>query len=104
MEQITVAWMWESCKGVKRKFGFGTNGSKYLRFVAEDQRIDVNKELLGVKSVVVIGTKSSEFVETHWMKFSKVEAEFAHEEYDWRMKTKYNTYNILESDFKISLM
>ena len=38
------------------------------------------EELVGVKSVVVAGTESSEFIETHCMKFSVVEAELASED------------------------
>jgi hypothetical protein len=42
------------------KLGFGTEGSKYLRFCAEDSRTLAKEELFGVIKVVAIGIEISE--------------------------------------------
>ncbi|RDX97258.1 hypothetical protein CR513_19986, partial [Mucuna pruriens] len=47
---ITAAWTWESWEGVNINSGFGVEGSKNLRFCAEESRMVMNEGLLGVKA------------------------------------------------------
>lgn len=57
----------------ENELGFGTAGSKNLRFDTGDCRIEAYKESFGVKRVVMTGTESLELIETNLMKFSEVE-------------------------------
>ena len=96
LAQIKAAWTWESCNGVKMNSGFGIEDSKYLRLKTGDCKIVENEELVGEKRVAVTGTESLALMEIHSMKFSKVEADFAHEA---NCKRTSSTIENLESIF-----
>lgn len=59
------------------KSGFGTEGTKYLRFCAVDCRVGRNVELFGVIKALENGIKISVLSERHRLKSSRMEADEA---------------------------
>lgn len=57
--------------------GLGTDGNKYLKFIAVEFRTDVKEGFFGVKNVVEKGTESWELNLRHWMNVSSREGEQA---------------------------